>query len=103
MHIPNFFRTFARYFAYMRTNGKKHIVFWLFLLLLPVGLWGQEVKPLPMPSSSKEAVELAHPVIEPEKDSDTVVRHGDRTSIIAGGDVSLSKQAGTPAYPDKTL
>ena len=68
----------------MRTNGKKHIVFWLFLLLLPVGLWGQEVKPLPMPSSPEGAVEFAHPVIEPEKDSDTVVRPGDRTSISAG-------------------
>ena len=71
----------------MRTNGKIHIVFGLLLLLLlPVGLWGEEVEPLALSASSEGAGELVSPV-----DSETMVRlptsrdnTSDSTSIIAG-------------------
>ena len=48
----------------MRTNGKIHIIFGLLLLLLlPVGLWGEEVAPRSLSASSEAAGELVSPVV----------------------------------------
>ena len=48
----------------MRTNGKIHIVFGLLLLLLlPVGLWGEEVESFALSASSEGAGELVCPVV----------------------------------------
>ena len=48
----------------MRTNGKIHIVYGLLLLLLlPIGLWGEEVEPLALSASSEGGGELVSPVV----------------------------------------
>ena len=60
----------------MRTNEKIHIVFWLFLLLLfPVGVWGKEESPRPLPASSEE------PLVRLPTSRDNT---SDSTSITAG-------------------
>ena len=85
----------------MRTNGKIHIVFGLLLLLLlPVGLWGEEVEPLALSASSEGAGELVSPV-----DSETMVRlptsrdnTSDRTSLTVRFNIELFRPV--PTSPD---